>query len=74
MQYHFVVMYDDETNEFAVDYDTQEAKFHDCPIYNTKTDEWLELTGEHIDNDDSTYNKAADTLYNTVQYLQLKEK
>lgn len=74
MQYHFVVMYDDETNEFQMDYDTQEAKFNGAPLFDTTTNQWVTLTEEHFGKDETTYNRAADLLYSLVEYLPLKEE
>jgi hypothetical protein len=72
-QYHFVVVYDTETNEFEVDYDTQEAKFDNEPIWNNQTEEW-EGFGEELDDDNSTYNRVADALYFAVRDLKPREE
>ena len=68
-QYHFVVVYDTETDEFEADYDTQEAKFDDRPIYDTESGEWEDY-GEELDDDNSTYNRAADALYFALRSLK----
>lgn len=73
MQYHYVIMYDDETDEFQMDYDTQDVKFNGAPLFDTKTDTWVELEENHWADDSTTYNKAADLLYNTLQHLSLEE-
>jgi hypothetical protein len=69
-QYHFVVQYNDETNEYWMDYDSQEAKFDNCPIYNTETDEWERLTEEHFDDDSTIYNRAGDALSHAVTHMK----
>lgn len=72
MQYHYVVVYDDTTDEYQIDYDTQEAKFDDAPLFDTNTDEWIRLEENHWADDSTTYNRAADLLYNTLQHLALE--
>ena len=72
-QYHFVVHYDANLDEFYMDYDTQDIKFDNAPVYNPTTDEWEHLTyGDHIDNDDSTYNRSADALAVIIRDLKLR--
>ena len=71
MQYHYVVVYDDTTDEYQIDYDTQEAKFDGAPLFDTTTDEWVRLKENHWADDSTTYNRAADLLYNTLQRLEL---
>lgn len=39
-QYHFVVMFDEETNRWTLDYDTEESAFPNGTIYNQATREW----------------------------------
>ena len=73
MQYHYVVMYDDETGRFEMDYHTQESKFNNAPLFDTNTDEWLELEARHWETDNTIYNKAADTLYLAINDLTIKE-
>lgn len=74
-QYHFVVMYNAETGEFEMDYDTQDAKFQNAPIYNPDTDEWEELEEEHFMDDNTTYNRSGDALALALRDLRaLPEK
>lgn len=73
MQYHYVVMYDDETGKFEMDYHTQEAKFNNAPLFDTNTDKWLQLEAHHWETDDTIYNRAADTLYLAIDNLTIKE-
>jgi hypothetical protein len=72
-QHHFVVYYDENTNQWNVDYDTQDIKFDNKPIYDPAEDEWLNVAGE-IDDDNSIYNRAADALYEAITNLPLREK
>jgi hypothetical protein len=69
-QYHFVVLYDDDLDEFYLDYDTQEAKFDGSPIYNIETEEWERLTEEHFDDDNTAYNRAGDALSLAIKDLK----
>ena len=71
-QYHFVVRYDAEANEFDVDYETQDVRFYDGPIYDVNQDQWLRLDDE-LDDDDSPYNRAADALYLAMLNLKPRE-
>jgi hypothetical protein len=71
-QYHFVVVYDEETGEFSLDYDTQDVKFDNRPVYDTDADEWENCAG-HTDDDNSTYNRAADAIFFAVRDLPLRE-
>jgi hypothetical protein len=66
-QLHFVVMYDEDRDEFFIDYDSQEVKFKNAPIYNKETEEWEELTIEHFGDSNTVYNRAADALSRAVE-------
>ena len=61
-QIHFVVMYDTETGELEMDYETQDVRFHDGYIFDTKTEEWSRVSDEELHDDNSDYCKSADTL------------
>lgn len=39
-QYHFAIMFDEETNRWDIDIDTEESAFPNGTIYNTETREW----------------------------------
>ena len=71
-QHHFVVCYDEDTEEFTLDFDTQESKFDGKPIYDEKTNEWLDISGE-IDDDNSIYNRSADAVFFAIRDLKLRE-
>lgn len=59
-QYHFVVCYDTETNEFSLDIDSLDANFWNGEVYDTETDEWC---GRLIDEaTELAYNEAEDNL------------
>lgn len=40
MQHHYVVMFDTETNEFSIDYDSASARFVDGTVYNPQLQVW----------------------------------
>lgn len=66
LQYHFVVMYDCETGEFQMDYETQSAVFSDGPVFDKSKDEWRLLEDEEWEKDGTIYNNAGDSLYRTL--------
>ena len=39
-QYHYAIMFDEETNRWNIDIDTEERVFNEGSIYNTETHEW----------------------------------
>jgi hypothetical protein len=65
-KHYFVVEYDDESEQFSISYNQQEAKFGGAPIYNVSTDEWEEL-GPHLRDFDSPQNRAAYALEEVVK-------
>jgi len=74
MKHHyFVVCFDEETNSFDVDYQTQDRVFTGHPIFDVSRNTW-ETVGRHLDSDDSIYNRAADALFEAVTDLDLREK
>jgi hypothetical protein len=68
-QYHFVVMYDEASDTFELDYDTQEAKFNNLSIFDSDTGEWEEVTSEHWEDDNTIYNRAGDALATALENL-----
>lgn len=40
-QYHFVVQFDTDTNEFLLDIETLNAVFHEGVAFDTKEQEWI---------------------------------
>lgn len=61
-QIHFVVMYDTETGEFEMDYETQDDRFRQGYIFDTDKQEWSRVSDDDLHNDDSDYCKSADAL------------
>lgn len=59
-QYHFVVQFDTETNEFSLDIDTLNANFNSGVIFDTTTQEWVE--GTEADNLETGYFASEDIL------------
>jgi len=43
MQYHFVVMYDEELDRFEIDIDTTMAKFNNFVAFDSDRQEWEDL-------------------------------
>lgn len=54
-QHHFVVMYDEESKEFSIDWDTTATQFTDGNVWNKDTNEWE--TASIADEDDTNYEK-----------------
>ena len=55
MQHHYVIMFDDVTNEWTHDTDTEEDVFDDGTVYDTKTKKWTSPyigDGVFIDNEE----------------------
>ena len=43
MQYHFVVMYDEETDKFVFDSGTTDAKFDNEVAFDSESNNWFNL-------------------------------
>lgn len=71
MQYHYVVFYDTDTNEFQMDFDTLDARFYGGSVFDTNTNEWVPVDDDYFANDNHPYNKAADTLFMAIRNLKL---
>jgi hypothetical protein len=69
IEIHFVVKYDTETETFAVDYETQDAMFHEGAIYDNGLSCWRRPADDELDNDDSEYCRSADRLFVAVERL-----
>lgn len=59
-QYHFVVQFDTETNEFSLDIDTLNANFNSGVIFDTETQEWV--ADPEADNLETGYFASEDIL------------
>jgi len=40
MQHHYVVVFDTDTNEFSIDYDSASARFVDGTVYDPQSETW----------------------------------
>lgn len=69
-QYHFVVQFDTETNEFSLDIDTLNANFNSGVIFDTETQEWVE--GTESDNLDEGYFSVEDNLAGWLRVANYK--
>ena len=56
-QIHFVVMYDTETGEFEMDYESQDNYFRQGYIWDTDKQEWSRVSDEELHDDGSDYCK-----------------
>lgn len=74
MEYHFVVVYDSKTDTFAMDYEQQEDRYYNGPIYDPEAGEWIELTETIWGDESSDYNKSADAIYTAIRDLKLRER
>jgi hypothetical protein len=70
--YHFVIHWDDELEEYYMDYEQQDFKFGGRPIYNTDTGEWEKLTDQHWEQDNTIYNRANDALVDAIDGLRIR--
>jgi hypothetical protein len=59
-QYHFVVQFDTDTNEFSLDIDTLNAVFSNGVIFDTHEQEWV--ADPETDNLEGGYFDAENTL------------
>ena len=71
-QYHFVVQFDTETNEFSLDIDTLNANFNSGVIFDTETQEWVE--GTESDNLDEGYFPVEDNLAGWLRVANYKTR
>lgn len=65
MQYHFVVIYDEETGNFLVDNETCLAKFGDELVFDSSTNEWYNLD-ELMEADYTDYASMLETKLDGV--------
>lgn len=54
-QHHFVVVFDEDTNEFSMDWETASTRFADGNVWNKGTDEWE--SASIADEDQTNYDK-----------------
>ena len=64
MQHHYVVMFDTDTNEFSIDYDSAEVRFVDGNVFDPETSSWQ--SGYFMEGD-------KDTVISDKLYALLKE-
>jgi hypothetical protein len=67
-QYHFVVMYDTETKQFEIDYETMSSQFDDGIVYDTSTGEW-EILADNEYDEDSGYTVSGNRLFEALETL-----
>jgi hypothetical protein len=67
-QHHFVVMFDEATGQFDMDYQTQDAVFNGKPIFDTENEDWQPV-GDDLDDNESFYCVAADLIAEAIAQL-----
>jgi hypothetical protein len=73
-EFHYVVVFDSETEQFRMDYETQSSKFHDAPVFDSEQGEgeWVALDAATTwEDDQSLYSRAADALDTMMTGLKL---
>lgn len=68
-QIHFVVLYDEETDTFEMDYETLGIKFHDQTVWDTETELWDTPTPEELSNE---VNLSGDILAKAIKNLSVR--
>jgi hypothetical protein len=66
-QYHFVVQFDTDTNEFSLDIDTLNAVFSNGVIFDTNEQEWV--ADPEADNLEGGYFTSEDILSGWLQKI-----
>jgi hypothetical protein len=66
-QYHFVVQFDTDTNEFSLDIDTLNAVFNNGVIFDTHEQEWV--ADPEADNLEGGYFTSEDILAGWLQKI-----
>lgn len=63
-QHLFVVVFDEDSREFSIDWDTTMSQFHEGNVWNQETNEWEKAT--IADEDSTNYDKqeVLDTILN----------
>lgn len=73
-QYHYVVVFDEESGRFDLDYDTMSAVFPNGTVYETDSNEWSAVADADLYDDESVYNKAGDAiasvLFSFIDYVE----
>jgi len=63
MQYHYVVMYDEDTDKFEIDVDTTMAKFDNFVAFDTDTQEWVDfdelMEADYVDYEQMLHEKLS---------------
>jgi hypothetical protein len=68
-QIHFVVLYDEETDTFEMDYETLGAKFNDETVWDVETEVWCHPDPEELPNE---VNLSGDILAKAIKNLSVR--
>lgn len=64
MQHHYVVVFDTDTNEFSIDYDSASVRFVDGTVYDPQASTW---TAPYPDEDVNLLDtEISDRLYELI--------
>jgi hypothetical protein len=64
MQHHYVVVFDTDTNEFSIDYDSASVRFIDGTVYDPQSETWTDAYFEETLNQLDT--EISDRLYELI--------
>jgi len=64
MQHHYVVVFDTDTNEFSIDYDSASVRFIDGTVYDPQAETWTDAYFEETLNQLDT--EISDRLYELI--------
>lgn len=69
MQYHYVVVYDSETEQWCIDGYTTMLRFPDSVFYDTQQDEWIDESNEDYEIHDEIYTSVGLELSKALQAI-----
>jgi hypothetical protein len=64
-------MYDTETKQFEIDYETMSSQFQDGIVYDTTNSEW-EILNDNEYDDNSGYTMSGNRLFEALELLNKK--
>jgi len=64
MQHHYVVVFDTDTNEFSIDYDSASVRFVDGTVYDPQAETWTSAYSPQELNQLDT--EISDSLYGLI--------
>ena len=71
MQHHYIVVFDTDTNEFSIDYESAEVRFVDGTVYDPQDNTWTSAYfPEGLSELDT---EISDTLYELIRPEKVRE-